>query len=282
MRLGYLGPAGTFTEEALRASADTAEAELVPYTTVYDTVMAVQTGDVARALVPIENSLEGGVNQTLDALAGEADAVRIVGEQVLPVRHCLIARTELELGEIELVVSHPHATAQCARFLRARLPRAGVMAATSTAEAVREVAEHDGPWAAIGTRLAATLYGGVVLEDGIEDEPENATRFVWLASAAEPPEESAAPPAGDFKTSLVFWGAGDQSPGWLARCLAELASRDVNLTKIESRPRKKQLGHYLFLVDLEGHVAESRVAEAIAGLRSHCEVVRVLGSYPAA
>jgi len=282
MRLGYLGPAGTFTEEALRASADASAAELVPYTTVYDTVMAVQAGDVTRALVPIENSLEGGVNQTLDALAGEADAVRIVGEQVLPVRHCLIARSEIELGEIEVVVSHPHATAQCARFLRTRVPRARVMAATSTAEAVREVAEHEGPWAAIGTRLAATLYGGVVLHEGIEDEAENATRFVWLAGPAEPPQDAAAPPEGAFKTSLVFWGAGDRSPGWLARCLAELASREVNLTKIESRPRKKQLGHYLFLVDLEGHVTEARVAEAIDGLRTHCEVVRVLGSYRAA
>src|SRR5947199_8494487 len=142
MRVGYFGPEGTFTHEALIAATHGADLELVALPTIYDTVMAVHAGAVERALVPIENSLEGSVNATLDALAMETEDVRIVGEVVHPIRHCLIARTALELDEIEAVVSHPQANAQCARFIRTRIPRARVLAGTSTAEAVRMVAEH--------------------------------------------------------------------------------------------------------------------------------------------
>jgi hypothetical protein len=149
------------------------------------------------------------------------------------------------------------------------------------ADAVRTVAASDAPWAAIGTRLAASLYGARVLRDGIEDDPDNATRFVWLAHAGAPPPASTAS-ARDWKTSIVFAGAGDASPGWLVRCLSEFAFRGVNLTKIESRPRRRQLGHYLFLADLQGRADERPVADAIAGLHAHCEEVRVLGTYPAA
>lgn len=280
MRLGYFGPAGTFTEEAARASGP--GGELVPYPTIYDTVMAVRDGDVDRAIVPIENSLEGGVNATLDALAVETDEVGLVGETVLPVRHVLAAGRALELAEIETVTSHPQALGQCSRFLREHLPQARVQAATSTAEAVRAVAGSDRPIAAIGTRLAAELYGAQVLREGVEDDHANRTRFVWLARAGEQPDEPAAGAVANWKTSLVFWGPGDASPGWLVRCLSEFAFRGVNLTKIESRPQKKQLGHYLFLVDLEGRDTEQHVADAIDGLRRHCDVVRVLGSYPAA
>ena len=283
MRLGYLGPAGTFSEEALRASADLAAAELVPFASIYDTVMAVQAGAVDRALVPIENALEGAVHATLDAIAIEAPEVEIVGETVLPIRNCLIAQAAIELGEIQAVVSHPQPLGQCARFLRSELPRVTVRAATSTAEAVRIVVESREPWAALGPRLAADLYGGVVLRDGVDDDPDNATRFVWVARAGEAGERaSRRVDAAEWKTSIVFAGAGDRSPGWLVRCLSEFAFRGVNLTKIESRPRRGRLGHYLFLIDLDGHAASRPVEEAIAGLRSHCEEVRVLGTYPAA
>jgi len=283
MRLGYLGPAGTFSEEALRASADLAAAELVPFASIYDTVMAVQAGAVDRALVPIENALEGAVHATLDAIAIEAPEVEIVGETVLPIRNCLIARAAIELGEIQAVVSHPQPLGQCARFLRSELPGVTVRAATSTAEAVRIVVESREPWAALGPRLAADLYGGVVLRDGVDDDPDNATRFVWVARAGEAGERaSRRVDAAEWKTSIVFAGAGDRSPGWLVRCLSEFAFRGVNLTKIESRPRRGRLGHYLFLIDLDGHAASRPVEEAIAGLRSHCEEVRVLGTYPAA
>jgi prephenate dehydratase len=280
MRLGYLGPPGTFSEEAVRASGQADGAELVPYGSIFDTVMAVEAGDVDRALVPIENAVGGAVNATLDALAVETRDVVIVGETVLAIRNCLVAARPLDLAEIRVVVSHPQPLAQCARFLRLELPGAEVRAATSTAEAVRGVAASREPWAALGTRLAAELYGGHVLRDRVDDDPDNETRFVWLA-------RTGSPPAGDggavaWKTSVAFAGAGDASPGWLVRCLSEFAFRGVNLTKIESRPRRGRLGHYLFLVDLEGRADQGPVAEAVAGLHGHCEEVRVLGTYPAA
>ena len=154
----------------------------MPLPTIFDTVMAVHAGDVDRALVPIENSFEGSVNATLDALAMETEDVAIVGEVVHPIRHCLIASAPSSSSiEIEAVVSHPQATAQCARFIRTRLPNARVLAGSSTADAVRLVAEHDGPWAALANRLAAERYGARVLRAGVEDVADNETRFVWLA-----------------------------------------------------------------------------------------------------
>jgi prephenate dehydratase len=278
MRLGYLGPPGTFSEEALRAQPLAPDAELVPFASIHETVMAVEDGAVDRALVPIENALEGGVGATLDAIAVDASDVAIVGEAVLSIRNCLIAREEIALDEIAVVASHPQPLAQCARFLRDELRHAEVRPSTSTAEAVRTVVATAEPWAALGPRGAAERYGCRVLRDGIDDDPENATRFVWLGrEGTEPVGE------GDsWKTSVVFAGAGDLQPGWLVRCLSEFAFRGVNLTKIESRPRRRQLGHYLFLADLQGRADERPVADAIAGLHAHCEEVRVLGTYPAA
>jgi prephenate dehydratase len=282
LRAGYLGPEGTFTHEALIAASGGSELELVSLPTIYETVMAVHDGLVERALVPIENSLEGSVNATLDALAMETEDVAILGEVVHPIRQCLIARTELELSEVEVVVSHPQANAQCARFIRIRLPQAHVLSGSSTADAVRRVAEHEGPWAAIGTRVAAERYGCPVLRDGIEDVPDNETRFAWLGPVSAPPGGPGAPepPPGPWKTAIVFWGVGSEAPGWLVSCLSEFASREVNLTRIESRPRKQGLGRYMFFADLEGRDTEAHVAEALAGLRAHVEALRVLGSFP--
>jgi prephenate dehydratase len=284
MRVAYFGPEGTFTQEALISATAGQALDLVPQPTIYDTVMAVHFGTAQRALVPIENSLEGSVNATLDALAMETEDVAIVGEVVHPIRHCLIARTPLELSEIEAVVSHPQATAQCSRFIRSRLPHARVLAGSSTADAVRTVADHDGPWAALGNRLAAERYGCHVLRAGVEDVPDNETRFVWLApaGASSGPPGSADPPIGAWKTAVVFWGVGSEAPGWLVHCLSEFATREVNLTRIESRPRKQGLGRYMFFLDLEGRDSEPHVADALAGLRAHVEVLRVLGSFPAA
>ncbi len=256
--------------------------ELVPLPTVYDTVMAVHDATVDRALVPIENSLEGSVNATLDALAMETEDVAIVGEVVHPIRHCLIARRPLELDQIETVVSHPQATAQCARFIRTRLPGARVLAGSSTADAVRMVAQHDGQWAALGNRLAAERYRCLVLRAGVEDVADNETRFVWLARSESAPEASGhtEPVLGPWKTAIVFWGVGSEAPGWLVRCLSEFAAREVNLTRIESRPRKQGLGRYMFFADLEGRESEPHVAQSLEGLRQHVEVLRVLGSFP--
>jgi len=275
VRVGYLGPSGTFAEEALRASAPRAVEE-VPFATVWETVMAVQERAVDQAVVPIENSLEGSVTTTLDALAGEGSDVRIVAEVVRPITHCLIARNGVELDDVSRVLSHPQALAQCARFLHDRLPDARTEVAASTAEAVRSALDSGEPLAAIGTRLAAELYGGSVLAEGVEDRPDNLTRFVWLARAGTPPHR---PPD---KTSVVFWGFNDQSPGALVGVLKEFADRDVNLTKIESRPRRVQLGHYMFFADLDGAEDDPPVREALVGLARRVETLRVLGSYPGA
>ncbi|MDQ3723943.1 MAG: prephenate dehydratase [Actinomycetota bacterium] len=278
MRLGYLGPAGTFSEEAARTALDGGDAQLVGLVTIRDTILAVHDGSVDRAIVPIENSLEGPVGVTLDTLADDND-VAVVGELVLAISQHLLAASDLPLESIERVLSHPQAFPQCARFLRECVPDAVIEAASSTAEATRIVVGRDDPWAAIGTLRAAELYGATVLAESIEDEPGNATRFVFLArrGAAQVPADGA--PA---KTSLCFWGSGDDSPGWLVRCLSEFAFRGVNLTKIESRPLRRRLGHYRFFVDCEGSAGEPSVAEAVDGLRKHCEQVRILGSYAAA
>jgi prephenate dehydratase len=275
VRVGYLGPEGTFTERA----AELVGGELVGFATVYDVVAAVQRGTVDRGVVPIENSLEGGVNATLDALALDFPGVEIVGESVLAVHQALIAQELLEFDAILAVESHPQGLAQCARFLREHLPHAELVPATSTAEAVRRaIAAPDPTVAAIAPARAAELHGGVVLRERIEDDPDNATRFVVVAVAGTGAPAAAEP----LKTSVLFAGTGDDSPGWLVRCLSEFAFRGVNLTKIESRPRRRQLGHYLFLVDLEGGGQVGPPAEAIDGLRKHCEEVRVLGTYQAA
>jgi prephenate dehydratase len=283
MRTGYLGPEGTFTQEALLSSARVGGLELVALPTIYDTVMAVHEGSVERALVPIENSLEGSVNATLDALAMETDDVAIIGEVIHPIRHCLIARTPLELSQIETVVSHPQATAQCARFLRARLPGARVLAGDSTADAVRMVAEREDRWAALGNRLAAERYQCQILRSGVEDLPGNETRFVWIARprAAPGPPGRDEHPLGPWKTAIVFWGLGAEAPGWLVSCLSEFSQREVNLTRIESRPRKQGLGRYMFFADLEGAEDQPSVAEALSALKAHVEELRVLGSFPA-
>ena len=281
-RAGYLGPPGTFSEEALLATAGDDAVEPAPLATVHDVVLAVQEGRVDRGIVPIESASEGSVDATLDALAADAPDVMITGEVVRPVRHALVAAAGVALEDVVVVVSHPQALAQCAVFLRETLPAARAVAWTSTAEAVRAAADRAAErWAAIGTPRAAELYGCEVLRDGVEDHAGNATRFVWLARGvpgAGVPDGAGTP----HKTSLLFAGAGAGEPGWLVRCLSELAFRGVNLTRIESRPRKDRLGDYLFFVDGAGAVADERVRGAIDGLRAHCDLVRVLGSYPAA
>ena len=282
-RVGYLGPEGTFSEEALLTSAASGAVEPVPLETIYDAVMQLRAGEVEWAIVPIENSLDGSVSVTLDLLAG-ASELEIVAEALLLVRHSLIAAALVELSEIDTVLSHPQVPGQCERFLRSELAHARILPAASTAEAVRIVTSRpQRGQAALGTALAARIYGGTVIREGVQDSDENETRFVWLARAGqgtEPPLDASA--SGEWKTSLLFWGRGAERPGWLVRCLNEFARRDINLTKIESRPRRKRLGSYMFFADLSGRATESPVAEAIAGVSAVCEEVRVLGSYRAA
>lgn len=297
-RVGYLGPVGTFSEEVLRSSARADSVEPVALASIYETVLAVRRGEVRWAVAPIENSLDGSVTVTLDLLADEHGDLEIVGEALLPVRHSLIAAEWVALSEIDTVISHPQVPGQCTRLLRGELAHARVLPASSTAEAVRlVVGERRRGSAALGTRLAAEIYGGTVVREGVQDRDDNLTRFVWLARRAPDamsPLGGSSPPlrsredAGDggfsstqWKTSVVFWGSGADSPGWLVRCLDEFAKRAINLTKIESRPQRARLGHYMFFVDLQSSALEPSVTEALQGLRAVCEQVRVLGSYPA-
>lgn len=285
-RVGYLGPQGTYSEEALLGDLEPRGGEPVPLDTIQDTVRGLQRGDVDLAIVPIENSLDGSVTVTLDLLADLAGAIEVVGEVLLSVRHALVASSQLPLGEIATVLTHPQVPGQCRQFIRERLPTARVLSASSTADAVRIAAAADPHerLAAIGTELAAEIYGGTILARGIQDRDDNLTRFAWLgpAGAATRPPLRDRGQAATRKTSLVFWGAGADQPGWLVLCLDEFARRDLNLTKIESRPRRERMGHYMFFVDLEGGIEEAVVAEAVAGLGQRCEEALVLGSYLAA
>ncbi len=278
MRIAYLGPAGTFTEDALRgALAASTDYEPLRTATIRDAILAVERGEAERALVPFENSIEGSVRTTLDTLAFDASGVTIVGEHDFAVRAMLIAREETELAQIETVISHPQPLAQCARFLRDQLPGAGRRSVESTAAAVQLVSESERPWAAIGAGAAAELYGCTILREGIEDEANNVTRFVWIAPTGAEPTGGAA-----WKTSLVFSELGEDHPGALVNALREFSSREVNLTRIESRPLRLELGRYMFFCDLEGALSETPVAEAVEALRGKAESVRILGSYPTA
>jgi prephenate dehydratase len=275
MKIAYLGPAGTFTEDALREAWSGEEFEPLRTPTVHDAILAVERGEAERALVPFENSIEGSVRSTLDTLAFDTEAVTIVGEHDYAVRAHLIARPGVEMSDVEAVLSHPQPLAQCARFLRENLHEIERRGVSSTAAAVRMVGESPRPWAAIGARSAAELYGCEILREGIEDEVDNVTRFVWIA-----PEGTKPTGEGAWKTSLVFSELGEDHPGGLVEALQEFSSRNVNLSRIESRPMRLGLGRYMFFCDLEGGLEEPPVAEAIEALRTKAESVRILGSYP--
>lgn len=280
MRVAYLGPAGTYNEEALFASAAGREFEPAPQATIFDAVNAVEQGTVERALVPFENSIEGSVRSTLDALAFDTEHVRIVGEHDHPIRHNLIAREPLAPGEVEAVLSHPQANAQCARYLRENLPSAEVRAIASTSDAVRQVARSDRNLAALASAAAAEAYGCTVLQAGVEDVSDNVTRFVWLSPGEGAEEDAPDDDQGQWRTTLVFDELGDDRPGALVEALMEFSNRGVNLTRIESRPRRRGLGRYLFFIDLDGPLSDRSTTEAIAALGAKAEHVRILGSYP--
>jgi prephenate dehydratase len=275
MKIAYLGPAGTFTEDALGEALPDGGYESLRTPTIPDAILAVERGEADRALVPIENSIEGSVRPTLDTLAFEADAVTIVGEHDFRVRVHLIARPGVRTEEVEAVLSHPQPLAQCARFLRGTLPEIELRSVSSTAAAVRMVSESSRPWAALGGRAAAELYGCELLLEAVEDQDENITRFVWIAPQGTAPQGD-----GPWKTSLVFSELGADHPGALVDALSEFSSRGINLTRIESRPLRQGLGRYMFFCDLEGKEDDAVVVEAIGRLRTKADSVRILGTYP--
>lgn len=275
VRLGFLGPAGTFTEEALFTQPDLARAQLVPISSIPDVLAATASGEVDAGFVAIENAIEGSVNVTLDVLAFETD-LSIQREVVIPIDMCLIAVPGTSIDDIKTVMSFPHATAQCRGFLNERLPGVVTQATNSTSDASRQVAElRDPSTAALGTARAAEVYGLEVLAHEIEDHPENATRFVVVTRRGIPA------PTGHDKTSIVVFQRAD-APGSLLGILQEFAARSINLTKLESRPTKKALGDYCFLIDLEGHISDEVVADALRELLIKQGTVKFLGSYPAA
>jgi prephenate dehydratase len=276
VRVGFLGPLGTFTEQALLTQTDLADAELVPLPSIPDVLIAVERGDVELGFVAIENSIEGTVNLTQDALAFQHDLL-IQREVVLDVEQCLLAKAGTELSSIKVVISIPVATAQCRAFLRAQLGAIDLHAANSTAEAARLVRDtQEEGMAAIGPRVAAKLYDLDVIAHDIADHDGNQTRFVVVARDGVPR------PSGHDKTTVVIYQRANE-PGSLISILQEFAARRINLTKLESRPTKAGgLGDYCFIIDAEGHVADELLADALRGLHAKQGAVKFLGSYPAA
>lgn len=274
-RVAFLGPPGTFTEQALLSQPDLAAAELVPVRSIAETIFEVDEGRADVGVVPIENAIEGSVNVTLDTLAFEAsDQLFIHREIVVPVDLNLCAKPGTKLSDVKTVISIPHASAQCRDWLARKLPDAELGAANSTAEAARDVARSRASGrAAITTSLAAQLYGLEVLAATIHDHPDNSTRFVVIAHGI-------AAATGHDKTTIVVFQSQDR-PGSLLSILQEFAARAINLTKLESRPTKRGLGSYCFFIDFEGHISDELVADVLRNLAAKHEV-RYLGSYAAA
>jgi prephenate dehydratase len=275
LRVGYLGPPGTFCEQALLTQDDLRAGELVDLPTITDVIDATVSGDVDLGVVPLENAIEGAINVTLDTLTFDADLL-IQREIVISVQMNLLGRKGATLSDIERVLSIPVATAQCRAFLRKELAGATLLASNSTAEAARQLSEtNDLHTAAIGTALAAEIYGLDVLAVDIEDHPENETRFAVIARSGIPA------PTGHDKSTIVVFQKADE-PGSLLAILQEFAARAINLTNLHSRPTKQGLGDYCFLIELEGHLSDEVVADCLRDLKSKQSDVKFLGSYPAA
>lgn len=275
-RVSYLGPRGTFTEQAAVVFAP--EGELLPHSSITASAEAVASGAVDAAIVPFENSLAGAVGETHDLIIHHL-SLSIRSELVIPIEHCLIVPPGTDLSQVELVMSHPQALGQCQRYLQRRFPEAGTQATLSTSEAVERILSYQPDrakgWgvAAIAPRRAAEIHGAQIAETGIEDDHRNATRFVVLAHSDHEP-------TGDDKTTMIFTTAN--RPGALLQALQRFADAGINLTRIESRPAREQLGTYLFIVDCDGHRSDPGMATVLKQLGNEVERLRVVGSYPRA
>jgi len=268
-RIAHLGPRGTYTEAA--ALAWDRDADLLPLPSVAAAAAAVERGEADAAVCAIENSIEGSVRETVDLLLSEDTTLQIRGEIVIGIRHALVAAAGVDPAEASVVYSHPQALAQCRGRLATLAPKAQPVAALSTAGAIESAVNEPGTLA-VGNTLAAAIYGATVYAEDIADAPGNETRFAILA-----PEDH--PPSGDDKTSIAFTTYHDR-PGTLVGVMQEFATRGLNLTHIESRPTRRALGTYVFLLDLQGHRFDELVQDALASVEELAMWLRVLGSYP--
>lgn len=275
-RIGFFGPFGTFTQQALRTVLSADDVEHVPYRTVPDVLDAVDSGDVDAGFVPIENSIEGMVNFTQDALAFDHELI-ITNEVVIDIEHCLLVRPGVSLEEVHTLLSIPVATAQCHRYLRERLPDVDIVPSNSTADAARRVSESDDVHvAALAPRVAAEVYGLEIAEADVADHAGNQTRFVMVARSGVPA------PTGNDRTALVVFQRADE-PGSLIAILQEFAARRINLSNLFSRPTKAGgLGDYCFIMYADGHVSDELLADTMRALHAKQGGVKFLGSYPAA
>ncbi|MFW2383543.1 MAG: prephenate dehydratase [Acidimicrobiales bacterium] len=273
MTIAYLGPPGTFTEQALRSEPDLDAMDLFPMRTFVDVLYACRDEEVELGFVAIENAIEGMVNVTMDTLAFDTDLL-IQREVVLDITMQLMAQPGTTLDDIKAVASHPVANAQCRTFLRANLPDATVQPANSTADGARIAAETKGV-AALGPSIAGAQYGLDTIASDIADHPENRTRFLVVARRGVPA------PSGHDKTTVVLRQKHDH-PGSLVAILQEFAARNINLSRLSSRPDMQTLGDYAFIVDLEGHIADDVVADCLKNIHAKHADVKFLGSYPTA
>jgi prephenate dehydratase len=276
--VAYFGPEATFTHEALLTQPDLVGADLRPLGAITDVLEAVARDEAELGFVPIENAIEGTVSATIDGLIHDVD-LHIQREVVMDIHLHLMARPGTALEDIRVVSSYPHALAQCQKYLAKTLPGVEQRAANSTADAARGLGESAGPdaagHAAIAPRIAAERYGLAIVAEDVEDHPENQTRFVLVARTRVPK------PTGHDKTSIVCFQRADH-PGSLHGILGQFAARNINLTKLESRPTKQGLGDYCFVIDLTGHLGDEVIADCLRDLHAGLAGVKFLGSYPAA
>ena len=276
MEIGILGPEGTFSETAamlwLKEGGRIENFAIKYYETIFDVSESIVKKEVNYGLVPIENSLEGSVGDTLDVLSSEnADEMQIVGEVLVPIRICLLFNGSFP--EIKKIASHHHALAQCKQFIRERLKGVALKYVDSTASAAKLAAQSE-QIAALASAEAAKMYGVNILAEDVQDK-DSVTRFVVLSSSG-----MKAAPTGKDKTSILLYVK--ERPGALYAVLGEFALRGLNLTKIESRPSKRALGDYMFYIDCEGHLEEAEIKEALKGVEKKATMLKILGTYPIA
>lgn len=272
-RIAYLGPAGTFTEQAaVLFAGEHAGSEFLPYPSITASAEAVARHEADVAIVPFENSLAGAVGETHDLIIHQLD-LHIRDELIIPIEHCLIVAPDADTSEIGVIYSHPQALGQCQRYLNRRFPDVRTEATLSTAQAVARAVELGDHVAAIAPRRAAHLHDARILEFGIEDDHRNATRFVVLAHEDHKP-------TGDDSSTILFTTAN--RPGALLRVLQHFANANINLTRIESRPARERLGTYLFLIDCDGHRTDPALANALTRMEPDLQQLRIIGSYPKA